>query len=121
MSYLTRNLLSYTIGRNAGEPVTFITNAVLTANGDGSYTPTITETPKMARVDDLTINQIQRLQDRGLTINKGINVSVVGEELKAPDRIRRADGTTFKVIDFAINENASVFICDLPPLGEAVE
>ncbi len=121
MSYLTRDLLSFTVGRNAGELVTFITLGTFDNNGDGSFSPVETETEIKARVDDLTSNQIKRLQDKGITINQGINISVVGELEKQPDRVRRADGTVYKIITYAIVENATVMIADLPPLGEAVE
>jgi hypothetical protein len=121
MSYITRDLLSYAVGRNAGEEVTLVTNSVFTSNGDGSYTPTTAETVPFARVVDLTPNQIKRLQDKGLTIHNGVSVSVVGELDKAPDKMIRADGTIYKIIDYTIAENASIFICDLPALGEATE
>lgn len=121
MTYVTRDLLSFAVGRNAGEMVTFITLGTFNNNNDGSYSPIETETEIRARIDDLTISQIKRLQDRGITINQGINISVVGELEKQPDRVRRSDGTTYKIIDYAIVENASVMIADLPPLGEAIE
>ena len=119
MTYITRNLLSFAVGRNAGEEVTLITNATLTFDGDGSYTPNKTETSIRARVVDLSPNQIKRLQDKGLTIHSGVSISVVGELAKAPDKVRRADGTEYKIIDFTISENASIFIGDLPALGAA--
>lgn len=120
MSYITRDLLSFTVGRNAGEEVTFVTNSQFTNIGDGSYGPTIEETQVFARVVDLQPNQIKRLQDKGLTVHSGVSISVVGELDKPPDKVRRSDGTTYKVIDFTIAENASILIADLPALGEAV-
>lgn len=119
MSYITRDLLSHAVSRNAGEQVTLITNTTLSFDGDGSYTATENEKSVRARVVDLQPNQIQRLQDRGLTVHSGVSISVVGELTKAPDRVRRSDGREYKIIDFTISENASIMIGDLPALGEA--
>lgn len=118
MTYITRDLLSYGIGRNAGEPVILVTKS-FSSIGDGSYTNVKTETEVLARVVDLQPNQIERLQQKGITVHQGVSISVVGELSKAPDKIIRANGQTYKVIDFTISENASIFIADLPPLGEA--
>jgi hypothetical protein len=121
MSYVTRDLLSFAVGRNAGEEVTLVTYGTFTNSGDGSYVPEITEETKLARVVDLQPNQIKRLQDKGLTVHNGVSISIVGELEKSPDKIRRSDGTEYKIIDFTISENASIFIGDLPALGEASE
>ena len=119
MTYITRDLLSFAVGRNAGEEVTLVSYPSSTKNGDGSYTPTVVETTALARVVDLTPNQIKRLQEKGLTIHDGVSISIVGELAKAPQKIRRADGRAYTVRDFTIEENASIFIADLPALGSA--
>jgi hypothetical protein len=119
MSYLTKDLLSFAVSRNAGELVTLVTLTPISADGDGSYTPTIVETETLARIADLQPNQIKRLQDKGLTIHSGVSISIVGELEKAPDKVRRADGTEYKIVDFMIAENASILIGDLPALGSA--
>jgi hypothetical protein len=118
MTYITRDLLSYGISRNAGEEVTLVIKS-FSANGDGSYENISTETLKLARVVDLQPNQIQRLQANGITIHAGVSVSITGELEKSPDQIIRPNGQKYKVIDFTISENASIMICDLLPLGAA--
>jgi hypothetical protein len=119
MSYVTRDLLPYAVGRNAGEEVTLITYLTLDNNSDGSYTPSITETQSFARFVDLQPNDIKRLQDKGITIHVGVSISIVGELVKAPDRVRRQDGSEYKVEHFTISENASILIASLPGLGSA--
>lgn len=118
MTYITRDLLSFGIGRNAGERVTLITK-IFSQVGDGSYSSIVDETSILARVVDLQPNQIKRLQERGITVQNGISISIVGELPRSPDQVVRQDGSIYKIIDFTISENASIFIADRPPLGAA--
>ena len=88
-------------------------------SGDGSFSDNPVQTPVLARVVDLQPNEIKRLMDKGITIQSGISVAIVGELVKAPDQIIRANGTIMKVVDFTISENATVLACDVMPLGAA--
>ncbi len=122
MTYITRDLLSYAVGRNAGEQVTLVTYPTFDNNGDGSYSPNEVETSGVfARVVDLTANEIKRLQDKGITIHDGVSISIVGELTKAPYKVRRADGTEYVIMSYTISENASIFYASLPALGSASE
>ena len=118
MGDITRDLLSYAIGRNVVETVTLITLlAQESAADDGSFSFYKEEVRAKARVVALTSSEIQRLREAGITLNQGVSVALVGERQKAPDQVQRADGTLLKVVAYTIEEGASVFLCDAPPLG----
>lgn len=119
MSYVTRDLLSFALSRTAGELVTLVTK-FLTANGDGSYSRGVPEeVQSLARVVDLQPREIERLASAGITVTKGVSISIVGELDKAPDQVVRADGTILRVVSFTIAENATIMIGDVPPVGNA--
>lgn len=114
----TRDLLPYTVGRNVFETVTLVTLlSVPSAADDGSFSVQKINYTTSARVVALTPNEITRLAEGGITVNQGQSVALVGELVKAPDQVIRADGTLLKVIRYTIEEGASVFLCDTPPLG----
>ena len=118
MSYVTRDLLSFSLSRNSGEIITLIIKTK-TGTGDGSYSRSIDDPEIMARVVDLQPNEIKRLQDRGITLLKGVSIGIPSILEKIPDQIRRADGTIMKIVDFTRSENGTVMIADVPPLGPA--
>lgn len=120
MSYLTRDLLPLALSRASGESVVLITKQVV-AEGDGSYSVTPAETTALARVVALTSSEIQRLQDKGITVNQGFSISIPSELSKAPDQVVRADGSVLKVVRYTIEEGASVMIADMPAYGPAVD
>ncbi len=107
------------IARNAGEEVVFKIKTQVPA-GDGSFQVYTRELKKMARVVNLQPNEIQRLQEKGVTLNQGVSISIADEFTTAPDKITRADGTVMKVVDYTIAENISVFIADVPAMGAAI-
>lgn len=118
MGDITRDLLPYAIGRNVVEKVVLITLlSQPSADDDGSFTFYKEEIEADARVVALTSSEIQRLRESGITLNRGFSVALVGERQKAPDQVQRADGTLLKVTAYTIEEGASVFLCDAPPLG----
>jgi len=119
VSYITRDLLSFALSRNAGEQVVLYIKTY-EANGDGSYRPYVKDVKALARVVDLQPREIQRLQEKGITLHRGVSVSIPLEYPTQPDKIVRADGTVLKVMDYTISENGSVFIADAPALGPAV-
>lgn len=120
MSYITRDLASLAISRNAGETVTLVVKNV-TANGDGSYSAAPGTNPTaIARIVDLTPKEIQRLQDKGITINTGVSISIVGELAKAPYQVIRANGVILTVVEFTISENVSIMMAHTPAIGVAV-
>lgn len=118
MGDVTRDLLSYAIGRNTVETVVLVTLLPQeSAADDGSFSFYKEEIQAAARVVALTSSEIQRLREAGITLNRGFSVALVGERQKAPDQVIRADGTLLKVTAYTIEEGASVFLCDMPPLG----
>lgn len=118
MGDVTRNLLPYAIGRNTVETVILVTLLPQeSAADDGSFSFYKEEIQTTARVVALTSSEIQRLREAGITLNQGFSVALVGERQKAPDQVIRADGTLLKVKAYTIEEGASVFLCDMPPLG----
>lgn len=119
VSYVTRDLLSFAVSRNAGESVVFYVNTY-EPNGDGSFTTYAKPVTLPARVVDLQPNEIQRLQDKGYTMHRGVSIAVPQEFQTQPDTVTRADGTTLKIVDYTISENGSVFLADVPALGAAV-
>lgn len=120
MSYITRDLASLAISRNAGEPVILVVKNV-TANGDGSYMSSLPGTyPAIARIVDLTPKEIQRLQDKGITINTGVSIAIVGELVKAPYQVIRENGVVLTVVGFTISENVSIMMAHTPAIGVAV-
>lgn len=120
MSALTRDLLPYAVGRAVTENVILITYKDLQPSDalDGSYRYFKEETETKARVVALTSNEIERLAAGGLTLNRGVRVALVGEVTKDPDQIVRASGVVLKVMQSTVEEGASVFLCDIAPLGE---
>lgn len=120
MSYVTRDLLSMALSRNAGELVVFITKQV-TASGDGSYAVEEIETEYRARVVDLQQNEINRLALGGITVQSGVSISIPYVVEKIPDQVIRSDGTLMKIIKATVSENATVMIADVPPFSPAVE
>lgn len=116
MGAITRDLLPFAVGRNTVEQITSIVLfTTLLDNGSASWFKE--ETPVLARVVALTPNEIQRLLEAGITVNQGVSVSIVGELPKAPDQIVRADGTIMKVVQFTIEEGATILAADIPALG----
>ena len=119
MGDITRNLFPYAIGRNVVETVTLITLiAQDSPDDDGSLSWYKEEILAQARVVALTSAEIERLRESGITLNRGFSVALVGERQKAPDQVQRANGVLLKVSHYTIEEGASVFLCDMPPLGE---
>jgi len=116
MGAITRDLLSYAIGRNVSEEITLITQEPV-ANGDGSYNPQPVESQAFARVVALVQSEITRLAMAGITLQQGVSIAIVGELVKIPDRIIRADGTLLKVVQYTVEENVTVMIADVPGLG----
>ena len=116
MGAITRDLLSYAIGRNVSEEITLITQEPV-ANGDGSYNPQPVESQAFARVVALVQSEITRLAMAGITLQQGVSIAIVGELVKIPDRIIRADGTLLKIVQYTVEENATVMIADVPGLG----
>ena len=116
MGAITRDLLSYAIGRNVSEEITLITQEPV-ANGDGSYNPQPVESQAFARVVALVQSEITRLAMAGITLQQGVSIAIVGELAKIPDRIIRADGTLLKIVQYTVEENATVMIADVPGLG----
>lgn len=115
MNVITRDLLPYAIGRNTPECVTAIVVIPFPLD-DGSFTFYKAEIRVMARVVPLTQNEINRLAERGITIQNGVSVSMVREFGKVPDSIIREDGTYMKVVKFTNREGALVMVCDVPAL-----
>lgn len=118
MTYVTRDLLSLALSRNAGESVTLQIKTYAAA-GDGSYTATTVPVTVLARVVDLQPSEIQRLMEKGITMHKGVSVAIPTEYTKAPYEVVRADGTILTVMDYTISENGTVLLCDMPALGAA--
>lgn len=118
MGSVTRDLLPFAVGRNLSEVVTTVTvYAEPSADDDGSYNFDKVEASVLARVVALTQNEINRLRAGGITIQDGVSVSLVGEYAKCPDQIIRADGTLMKVVDFTIEEGATILVASVPALG----
>lgn len=116
MSAITRNLLPFAISRNRQETVTLVT-IFPELQKNGSFNFFKEETQVLARVVSLTPNEIERLQVAGITIKKGVSISIVGELEKIPDSVITADGTTKKVVTFTADEGATILIADEPSLG----
>ena len=118
MGEITRNLLPYAVGRNTVEVVVLITLiAQASPADDGSTSWYKEEVQARARVVALTSSENERLREAGITLNQGFSVALVGERQKAPDQVQRANGVLLKVKAYTIEEGASVFLCDMPPLG----
>ncbi len=119
MGAATRDLLSFAVSRARTETVTLVTvYATPSPALDGTYTFYTEDSQALARVVGLTSNETERLAAGGISLNQGFSVAIVGEVQKSPDRVIRADGTVLKVMRNTVEEGASVFICDMPPLGE---
>ena len=119
----TRNLLCFSINRTAGYAVT-LNFSGKTRNNDGSFTLVASQMVKMANVVDLSEDEIQRLQEGGITINSGIMVTIPEELDNIPDSITFDSGMyqsdTFKVERDVISENCTIMTCSRLPIGHAV-
>lgn len=116
MGTITRDLLPFAVGRNAGETVDLLVLSP-TPLADGSFSVVGSESDQAARVVNLSPSEIQRLREGGITISEGVSVSFVGEPVKIPDSVILASGVRVKVKHYTRSEGATVLICSVPALG----
>jgi len=114
----TRALYPFAIARSLTDEVGLV-YTTKTLNDDGSFTLAQLPEWKMARVVDLTTSQIQRLQDKGVTIQHGVSVSFPCELDNSPDAISYGPDL-LKVVEYTISEGCSVLTLDKAPIGTAV-
>ena len=118
MSSVTRGLACFAASRVAGYLITLNYSTKVLQN-DGSYTLTSAPISLMADVVDLSEDQIQRLQEGGITINDGISITIPSELPSIPDTI--TFGTdTYTIMQDVISENTTVLICSRKPFGTAI-
>jgi hypothetical protein len=115
MGVLTRDLFSMAQSRTADTQV-WIQSEVSDQLLDGSFNVTSTLVPYMARMADLQPDQIQRLQQGGITIHAGASVAIPYEFEAAPDSLIYS-GKTYKIVESTISENCSVLVIDKAPIG----
>lgn len=117
MSSITRDLFPYATIRQSGELVEMIFETSI-ALPDGSYSVKRNNIMYRARVTDLSSDQIQRLQEGGMTVHSGSCISIPYELPSAPDSIIY-NTQTYKVMESTITEGVSIFLVDKQPVGFA--
>ena len=110
----TRNLFPYAIQRTTMEEITFAYSEK-SFKDDGSFELEPEYEAVKARLITLTLKDIQRLQEGGITIEKGISVSVVNELTRIPDFIIREGEEIYRVVSYTFREGVSVLVCDSLP------
>lgn len=115
MSVVTRDLFPMAISRQSGQEVELIFEDS-TPRLDGSFDVLTRAIPYMARVTDLNADQIQRLQEGGITLHQGACVSIPFEFTNEPDSVLY-NGSTYKVMESTISEGCSIFLVDKAPIG----
>lgn len=115
MSVVTRDLFSFAVSRQSGQEVDLVFEDSI-QRLDGSLDVVQRVVPYMARVTDLSPDQIQRLQEGGITIHSGASIAIPFEFEQSPDRALY-NGGTYKIIESTISENCSVFVIDKGAIG----
>ena len=115
---VTRDLACFATNRTAGYLITLNYSTKVLQN-DGSYVLTAAPTSVMADVVDLSEDQIQRLQEGGITINNGISISIPSELPKIPDTITFGQDT-YTIMQDVISENTTVLTCSRKPIGTSL-
>jgi len=118
MSELTRDLLPMAAARLAMFTIILNYSTKVFAN-EGHYNLTPAPQSVQADVIDLSDDEIQRLQDGGITVNNGIKITLYFEITSLPDTITYGLNT-YTIIQSVINEGTSVLTCSRKPLGTAV-
>ncbi len=116
---VSRNLFAYAIKRRAGTQVILVYKNVGQDNGDGSFT--LQEKKEYVRgfLVDMTDNAIERLKEGGITVNKGVILSIPYPLTNAPDEVFYGSSRG-RVVKFTIAESISVMTLDIAPLGYAI-
>lgn len=114
----TRNLLSYTANRLNGYPIT-LNYSTKTLLDDGSFLVEQNPVNEMAYVVDLSEDQIQRLQNGGITVNNGISVMLPKMITQIPDSIVYGQDT-YTILQNVLSEDVSIFLCGKKSLGAAI-
>jgi len=115
MSVVTRDLFSFAVSRQSGQEVDLVFEDSI-QRLDGSFDVIQRVVPYMARVVDLSADEIQRLQEGGITIHSGASISIPYELEQTPDRILY-NGATYKVVQAVPAENCSIFVVDKGAIG----
>ena len=115
MSNLTRDLSSYAISRAASQSMTLIFSDKTSA-GDGSYTETRRHKEYKAHVTDLSRANIQRLQDKGVTVHEGFTCALPVLLVQIPERAI-FDGFKCTVVDYVDNEGMTVLTLSKQGMG----
>ena len=114
-NFQTRNLLPYAITRASMDLVELVYSEKNFLD-DGSFERI--ENPESleysARVIDLQPLEIQRLQEGGITLNKGKNISIPFQLEQSPDFIKFKN-EILRVIQFTPSEGSTVFLVDSLP------
>lgn len=113
----THNVMGMVASRVCDETVTCVYVETVEA-GDGSAGVADVPVDVKASVTPLQAKDIQRLQMQGLKIQDGVTV-VLPFGTAEPDRIERADGTAYRIVNFSDVAGATVCTCDLITLEAA--
>lgn len=86
---------------------------------DGSYLLSESQVVEKAGVVDLSEDQINRLQNGGITVNEGIVVTLPKELVFIPDSIIYGEDR-YKILKNVISEHVTILTCGRIALGSAV-
>lgn len=107
---VTHNLMGGVAARVCDEIVTCIYAESVEA-GDGSANVTDVSIEIKASVTPLQAKDIQRLAMLGQVVQDGVTV-LLPFGTRQPDRIERADGTAYRIVNFSDVAGATVCTCD---------
>ena len=120
MGWVTRELAVFAIGRLAGELVTLFLKAK-SRQPDGSFAVSGAAQYVYGYFVDLTPNDIQRLQDKGITIQSGVSLSLPYEVSMMPDTVLH-NYAEMRVVSGTISEGVTYLVLDdAPILGSGVD
>lgn len=113
---VTRALFPFALQRQAGTlcELIYLRNTMLP---DGSANPNPIEQRVRARITDLTTDDIQRLQFKGITINEG-NLVSLPYEVDPPYQVRYL-GEIYTVVAYQISQGVTNMILPKVPIGFA--
>lgn len=114
---ITRGLLPYAIRRAEMDPVELLFDEEQSITRIGTVEYVRFKITTGARVVALTTNEIERLNEGGITMDRGYSVSVSHRFKMSPVKIRLKDGTLLTIMKFTQDQGASVWVCDCPSLG----